>query len=90
MGNEGSVSSGEEVCLKGTNVLEVCGEPRSTLRVHLVDKNRRTKQRGCKKEMMRLISQNEGFFFFLFLSIHVVVSLWEKTSKVSKGKLCRK
>lgn len=49
MGNEGSVSSGEEVCLKGTNVLEVCGEPRSTLRVHLVDKIEGLSREGAKR-----------------------------------------
>lgn len=49
MGSEGRVSFGEEVCLKGTNVLEVCEEPRLTLRVHPVDRIEGESREGAKR-----------------------------------------
>lgn len=63
MGNEERVSFGEEVCLKGTNVLEVCRKSRSTLRVHPVGRIEGESREGAKKGTMRPISQNKRFFF---------------------------
>ena len=49
MNNEEGVLFGEESCLKETNVPEVCGESRSTMRIHLVDRIEEGGSRGSAK-----------------------------------------
>ena len=76
----------QEVCLKRTHVLEVCGKPSSTMSIHPLDRIKR----GCKgdatQEMRTTISQNENFFSVSlnpFMQLSLSVRKSQKAAKES-------